>query len=436
MLVQFALTAFALFGIAALTIDMGLARLTQSQMQTAADSAALEGVRYRNVSEDGFESDCRRRFAAWKAVTQVFQDNGTQRFGAGPEVSLAGGTGEADAFAQIQEEDVAHPHPYKPSLQFNQTGNAAHGDMVSGHFTYDADPPPDEGQNPDQPDDPYDRMDFVPAPDSPPPGDSGVAGCPPPDDPAYDDPLPWPASNSQLSSGPNDAFLVRLRRTTGPGGLDNEPDVSSSGPTLPWLFARGTTIHTDPASGSTRNIRQDGITVRATAIAGTAPALAVGAPTASTYGTAPFVLTSEFFASLTSTSTSVQVQDGTIVQAGLPVGRFLAVPLTNVGQSVPDANPTCTETSPTARFVPLYGAIGASLRVIGFGRIEWDSDCPTSALTLSRPEAQVVVDANATAHLSAGLPADLPVADIPELMARNRALSDSGLGLLVPTLVR
>lgn len=406
MLVQFALTAFALFGIAALTIDMGLARLTQSQMQTAADSAALEGVRFRNVSEDGFESDCRRRQAAWKSVNHVFEDNGTQ------------------------------------TLQLNQTGNAAHGDMVSGHFTYYADPPPDEDSS-------YDRTnpyrdpslpDFAPASESPGPGDSGLAGCPPPDDSAYDDPSPWPASNSALSSGPNDAFLVRLRRTTDPAGLDNETGVSSSGPTLPWLFARGTTIHTDPVSGSTRNIRQDGITVRAAAIAATAPALAVGTSTASTYGATPFVLTHAFFASLDHTPTATAVQtDGSIGPAGVPVGRFLAAPLTTVGQAVPDSSPTCTATAssmwPAHGFVPLVEAIGATLRVVGFGRIEWD--CAVSGVVaLSRPETQVVVDANATAQLADGFPADLPVADIPELMGRNRAVTDDGLGLLVPSLVR
>ena len=43
-LVFFAMLMFALMGLAALVIDIGFARLTQRQMQTAVDSAALEGL--------------------------------------------------------------------------------------------------------------------------------------------------------------------------------------------------------------------------------------------------------------------------------------------------------------------------------------------------------------------------------------------------------
>ena len=43
-LVLFVLMFFALLGLAALVIDLGFARLTQRQMQSAADSAALEGL--------------------------------------------------------------------------------------------------------------------------------------------------------------------------------------------------------------------------------------------------------------------------------------------------------------------------------------------------------------------------------------------------------
>ena len=42
MLAQFALLVFALFAALSLVIDVGYARVTQSQMQNAADAAALE----------------------------------------------------------------------------------------------------------------------------------------------------------------------------------------------------------------------------------------------------------------------------------------------------------------------------------------------------------------------------------------------------------
>ena len=45
MLVQIALIVFALCGVLSLVVDIGYARLTQGQMQSAADAAALEGLR-------------------------------------------------------------------------------------------------------------------------------------------------------------------------------------------------------------------------------------------------------------------------------------------------------------------------------------------------------------------------------------------------------
>ena len=47
-LVVFGFLVFACMAIAALVIDVGFARLTQHEMQTAADTAALEGLRYRD----------------------------------------------------------------------------------------------------------------------------------------------------------------------------------------------------------------------------------------------------------------------------------------------------------------------------------------------------------------------------------------------------
>ncbi len=60
-LVLFVMLLFGIFAMVALVIDIGFARLAQRQMQTAADSAALEGLRY-------VDSDGRQRagdMAAW-----------------------------------------------------------------------------------------------------------------------------------------------------------------------------------------------------------------------------------------------------------------------------------------------------------------------------------------------------------------------------------
>jgi len=106
-LVQFALLVFVLAGVLALVIDVGYTRLTQAQMQSAADTAALEGLRRRDVGvpnaagqivNDAFASDCQRRASANRLVHYTFDDdfnaaNGDldYQFGAGPIIAHDGG---------------------------------------------------------------------------------------------------------------------------------------------------------------------------------------------------------------------------------------------------------------------------------------------------------------------------------------------------------
>ena len=92
-LILVVMVVFALMALAALTIDLGLARWTQRQMQTAVDSAALEGLR---LSDPDYPNAA--GMAASAMVTNVFIDNyqaatGSDRyqFGAGPNLTLSGG---------------------------------------------------------------------------------------------------------------------------------------------------------------------------------------------------------------------------------------------------------------------------------------------------------------------------------------------------------
>ena len=85
MLVQIALMAFALCGLLSLVIDVGYTRVTRGQMQNAADTAALEGLRKRDVGvrnpvtgqtiNDAFASDCIRRASVNRIVRWTFDDN-------------------------------------------------------------------------------------------------------------------------------------------------------------------------------------------------------------------------------------------------------------------------------------------------------------------------------------------------------------------------
>lgn len=438
MLAQVALIVFALCAVLSLIIDIGYARITQVQMQNAADAAAIEGVRGRNAV-----SGEPNRAAARDVVARVFDDdldptNGDpEQFGAGPIIDLTDGATRLHAH---QTMSVPDPHVYKPVLELNQD-NAIQGDMVRGTFTSSSDPAPPEDQG-------YNRTDFTP----------NAAGT---------------------------AFLVRLRRSN----EGSEQDVASSGPSLPLTFGKGTLIGGDDPS-STYSPRRDGLTVRATAIATSRPALRVGLPQLQANppmaGVTPFALRDTFVPALTAAppmSVTIDPATGLLcpgqtctgVTAATAIGRFVTNPnaITTVGQVLPAATPVaCLAVN---SFAANYGAVYSTMasgtnRIIGFARISFARGaCPaivpgvpglpgvpggpgipgvpglpgvptaTFPATMARP-ASVVGPANATANLIAGLPlpANTPSAEIAELLDKNRV----GPGrvnygpVLVPVLAR
>ncbi len=143
-LVLFVMIFFGLMGLAALLIDLGFARLAQRQMQTAADSAALEGLRWRDyVDPAGQPSDQYRRQQASNVVAGLFTDyvdsGGTVQYGAGPVVSFSGGVGPAD-LAAAQTTTLGVPPVYQPAtrgtarLEMNYPDNETNGDMSSRHL--------------------------------------------------------------------------------------------------------------------------------------------------------------------------------------------------------------------------------------------------------------------------------------------------------------
>ncbi len=227
-LVLFVMIFFGLMGLAALVIDMGFARLTQQEMQTAVDSAALEGLRWRDFSTDQYRRQQASQMVASLFTNYVDPSGGTVECGAGPVVDFTGGVGPAD-LAAAQTMVVLNPPVYQPTeLELNLSNGTA-GDMSSGTYgsnpNYDATQLADEDAN-------YNRRDFTLAP-----------------------------SGSSTGS----AFLVRMRRTNNASGLDQESGVSSGGPTLPVLFGRGS-LMARSGTGSQLSVTS-GITVRATAIA-------------------------------------------------------------------------------------------------------------------------------------------------------------------------
>ena len=460
MLVQVALIIFALFGLLSLVVDVGFMRLTQAQLQNAADSAAVEGLRRRDVTvqnaagqavRDPYASDCLRRAAAGRMVRRTFDDdfnaaNGDDlQFGGGPVIGLSEGVTSLHALQTIAA-PVAHS--YKPELQFNQ-GNVGYGDMVSGRFCYTEDPKAAEGADALAQElvcteeqrgvGAYARTDFNPNGTSPEPP-TAISECPGLDEELPD---PWPTGGTgSLTTVDDSAFLVRLRRSPEFDGVQIEPGVASSGPALPLLFGRGATVMSNEGPYSPR---RDGFTVRATAIADARPALQVGLPQANQLGVTPFALVDTYAANLPVTAVQVTIDpasglicNGLVCTAVTPsIGRFIDaltdatraawVGVSTVGNALTAARPlNCAAIGTRTGYVPVYSAItGDTTRIIGFTRIALNPDPARAANTCAKVivrSASLVAPDNASAVLTnrLALPVTATAAQVRELFEKQR----------------
>jgi Putative Flp pilus-assembly TadE/G-like len=411
MLIQIVFFIFMLVSIAALYVDLGVARLTQTQMQNAADTAALEGLRQRDATSPtlgcpaGANQDQNRRCAANRMAAMLE---------AGPQVTFKDDAAlDSLDNADLQpsryidfETTKANP-AYIPNLESN-TENLCHGDMVSG--TYQVGVPSEDSS--------YLRSDFVRAGSAPP------TDCTTPTAPA----------DSQAAR----SFLVRLRRTSNFQDLDNVSGVSSKGPTVPLLFGQASTIQRDTTANNPNNYspRLNGITVRGTAIADSRPALRVGSPNGSLPGVTPFAVTLVFWTTLASGIPQPVTVDamGNLKQGSTPRGQYSVAPQT-VGMPRPWPPPVSSVTNPTG-YVPIYeGPPNLDVdRVIGFGFVTVTGSCsaaPGSMCTLTGAPS-TLASANATAVIPGGLPV-IPGSALPAVLMENRNL---GGALLAPFLAR
>ena len=119
---------FGIMALAALVIDIGFARLAQRQLQTAAESGAVEGLRGDGVVPYADRRNSARDFVNWHfdddldaTATYPADDDGAfdiggGQFGAGPVVLFSGGAGDPSLPAsQLMEVDPSDP-VYKPEL--------------------------------------------------------------------------------------------------------------------------------------------------------------------------------------------------------------------------------------------------------------------------------------------------------------------------------
>ena len=384
-LVYFILILFAVMSLAALVIDLGFARLTQRQMQSAVDTAALEGLRHRDSL-----SDTDRRQAASNLAAMVFDDdlnpaNGDPaRLSAGPVITFGPEqvpVTEASQLMSIENDDV-----YDPVLELNLADNVS-GDMVAGAFQGAAVSHQEAND--------YSRVDFTP-------------------------------------SDGNNAFLVRLRRTD--EDFSSFTDSHSSGPTVPVLFGRGSVID--------RDLLARGTVVRATAIADARNVFSVGFAddTASPElpGLAEFALELTYWNGLTDGSPDSQVlSGGQIGPPGNEVGRFFTITSSSVdmpvmvGRALPAATSPAVETY--TGYVSVYTSVsdGVSMtdRVIGYGRAT--AIVSSGMVEITRQSAEVAAE-NAAANFL--YPSTLSSVGLENVLSANS--NDLEESLLAPVSVR
>jgi hypothetical protein len=430
-LVLFALLVFGFMGMMAVVIDLGVASLTQAQMQNAVDAAALDGMRMRNLG-DKLLGDRNRRPHVSEMVQMVFDDNlhptgGVQptfwppshggiagmpadgpdqlNLGAGPVWDIQPGEGTGNVGATYDQFPRVYDDPVLEVNKFNQVN----GDMISGTYSLLPGNLSWNQLHQEQPD--YSRPDFSPASNLP---------------------------DSQRDIG----FLVRMRRC-------NETPIAtvlSDAPALPYLFGLGSMIMAADGSGAP-NPRTDGITVRAVAIASARPAMTIG-PTPdiqdlngnpmlgigfwyTTTGTSsvrtlapPLALTRDFWVDTLQPQPHVLINvtesAGTLSYNGTVVGTFLApgsgssVGMPIVAGAAPQNVPPITY----AVYFPIEAQVsdGGSTftnRVIGFGYGTMKYDGTHWALSMGFQSADVddgnmcnlwVAADNASARMSTELP--------------------------------
>jgi len=355
-LVFFAMILFGLMALAALVIDIGFARLTQRQMQVAADSAAVEGLRGDGVLDDAERREAARDFAHWHfdddldasgtypADDDGAFDGGSGQFGAGPMVQFSGAAGDPSlAASQLMEVDPANP-VYKPEA-----------------------------------------VDGVES-------DSGV-------------------------------FRVALRR-----GADDTPaaDLVADGPAVPYLFARGSLLN--------RELIADGITVRATSQAVSAPAFSIGLAddtiTPPLLGLIPAAIELDYWNQLTTDSADSQPITGGEIAAG---GRFFtmdaadSMPL-SVGRELPAAAPPTDNVY--AGYVPIYANLTATStsRVVGYGEVVVEVTGGGTMASITRQSGRVGAE-NVSAVRC--YPLSISAAEAAEVLS---LMTEVGEALLAPAL--
>lgn len=384
-LVLFALLVVGIFGWLAATVDVGRLRVTAQQLDAAAESASLEGVRFKDREVDEL-----RRTRAIDAVARMFDDD--LDLASGDALGLGAGAEPIVAGANPLGGTLTRGRAFKPADgMWANLSNARHGDVVAGTFV--------PGAGTAVEDDLFRRNDFVPAPQ-----DAGP-------DAFVDEP----------------ALLVRLRRAGSRLALDRVDGESSAGPPFEWLWARGSAWIEPGATGSQQS-RADGVTVRATSIASTERALYVSADPARGLGLAPIALRWGTDAAWTPTpvggSVTLAVESsGILTIAGEEQGVALGALANALGDTVVPAASSPVLSEPEW-IVPVYTTLDGARRVVGF-----------ALATVSFSGSEFVVQRRPSSVLPSGASSVSPAAlDARLVLASSASLQAAHLAVAHPVL--
>lgn len=340
-LILFTLFSFGFFGLAALLVDLGYARLTQLQMQAAADSGVLTGLRERdNPNVPAASRDLARRERVSQQTQKMFDDDfdlsaDEKNLGAGPALEVQPGAG--GYLSRIPEEALEGPLVYQPELQTNPDNDPG-GDMLSGEY------------------------DFA--------GESFAAGSP-----------PDPAAN---------AFFVQMRRSEDP----EEAGVSSTGPPLPLLFGAGSLVRKD-SSVSRLTVRAASFSAARRALAAGVTQGRAGEPGTRVPGVTPVALDRTYWDGIPLGSQALCADPsgnvyadtgsgycatGAVDPSEAPVGWFVfgqgePVEPVSIGREAQPAPPEAALIEPEiydglVAYLPLAQEISGVRRVVGFGAAE------------------------------------------------------------------
>lgn len=432
-LIYFILIVFALMSLAALVVDLAFARLTQRQMQSAVDSAALEGMRFRGDLSDDVPDTARQTMvdAVQERIALTFHNNltltntseftltdaGSPNFSAGPLIRFGAETTSVTAASQLLLDAQSAPpqrFEYHPALRAN-AANESGGDIVIGSYDRDDQIHLEvKGASAAE----YARTDFS----------AGIV-----------------TATDTIVSSQADAILVRMRRTD--EDFTSLNDSHSSGPPVPALFGRGNLFNRDQIARGT--------VVRATAIASTTPALTVGFAAdevdPSLPGIIPILMESTYWSSLTTgISNTPSIAEGVITTTSGPVGRsfdlaafLLQQSELRLAQSLTTSLDAATvDDGVYAGYVPLYsGILNADMtttdRIVGFGYADVMIAADGTSITLTCRKGRV---ANGNATSVPHFAAELDAMNESERIQMRTSVLETGESidgrLVVPCLVR